>query len=107
MKPIAFEGNSLAVVRAFPAGVRAIFGFQLDKVQRGLEPDDFRSLSTVGQGVYEIRVRDASGAYRVIYIAKFDNAVHVLHAFKKKTQRTAKADMDVARERLRDVVRRG
>lgn len=93
-------------MRAFPVGVRAIIGFQLDKVQRGLEPDDFKRLSTVGRGVYEIRVREASGAYRVIYIAKFDHAVHVLHAFKKKTQRTAKVDLDVARERLRDVVRR-
>ncbi len=106
MKPIVFLGNSLDELRAFPDAARHQAGFQLYKVQRGLMPDDFKPLSTVGTGVQEIRVRDASGAYRVIYIAKLEDAVYVLHAFKKKTQRASKADIELAKRRLAELVRK-
>ena len=106
MKPIAFVGNSLDELRAFPDAARHEAGFQLDKVQRGLMPDDFKPLATVGKGVQEIRIRDTSGTYRVIYIAKLEDAVYVLHAFKKKTQRTSKADIELAKQRLAELVRK-
>jgi len=70
-------------------------------VQVERTPSDFKPLSGVGSGAYEIRVRDESGAFRVIYVAKFDDAVYVLHAFQKKTRETAKADMDLAANRYK------
>ena len=68
-------------------------------------PDDFKPLPAVGKGVQEIRIRDASGAYRIIYIAKFEDAVYVLHAFKKTSQRTAMSDIELAKRRLIELVR--
>ena len=81
-------------------------GFQLDRLQRGLDPDDFKSMRTVGKGVEELRVRDTSGAYRVIYLARLNDALYVLHAFKKTTRRTSRADIELARARLMDLNRR-
>jgi len=103
MKPLRFLGDALRRLREFPAGVRQDAGFQLDKVQRG--GADFKPMPSIGRGVEEIRVRDESGAYRVIYIARFEEAVFVLHAFQKKTQATAKRDIDLARERFDQLVR--
>jgi phage-related protein len=80
-------------------------GFQLDRVQRGLEPFDWKPMRSVGAGVREIRVRDESGAYRVLYIAKFEDAVYVLHCFQKKTQATPKQDIDLAERRYRELVK--
>jgi len=70
-KPLRFRGSALAGLRAFPADVRQEAGFQLDQVQRGLDPDDWKPMNTVGSGVCEVRIRDKSGAFRVIYVAKF------------------------------------
>ena len=106
MKPIAFLGDSLDELRAFPDAARHEAGFQLDKLQRGLMPDDFKPLTSVGKGVQEIRIRDTSGAYRVIYIAKLEDAVYVLHAFKKKTQRTSNADIALAKRRFVELMRK-
>jgi phage-related protein/predicted XRE-type DNA-binding protein len=89
MKPVRFLGNSLQRLRDFPVDARQDAGYQLDKVQRGLQPDDFKPMPTIGKGVEEIRIRDDSGIYRVIYTARFADAVFVLHAFEKKTQRTS------------------
>ncbi len=100
MKLIAFQGISLDDLRAFPPEVRREAGHQLDQVQRGLEPDDWRPMPSVGPGVREVRVRDEAGAFRVIYLATRPEAVHVLHAFQKKTQAMAKRDLDLARARL-------
>lgn len=84
MKPIEFRGDSLDCLREFPRDARWQAGFQLDRVQRGLEPFDWKPMSTVGSGVREIRVRDDSGALRILYVAKFEDAVYVLHCFAKK-----------------------
>src|SRR3954471_20317007 len=100
MKPIAFVGSALDDLRDFPIGARRKAGHQLDRVQRGLEPDDWKPMPSIGAGVREIRVRDEVGAFRVIYIAAFAEAVYVLHAFQKKTQQTAKRDLDLAAARL-------
>jgi phage-related protein len=107
MKPVVFLGDSLDRVRAFPEGARRDAGFQIERVQRGLDPDDWKPMTTVGAGVREIRVRHVSGAYRVIYVASFAEAVYVLHAFVKKTQRTAQRDLDLASARLRELKRGG
>lgn len=103
MKPVVFLADSLDRLRAFPERPRRDAGFQLDRVQRGLDPDDWKPMATIGPGVREIRVRDASGAYRVVYVATFAEAVYVLHAFQKKTQRTSARDLALARTRLREV----
>ncbi|WP_094463789.1 type II toxin-antitoxin system RelE/ParE family toxin [Pannonibacter phragmitetus] len=104
-KPVAFCGSSLDDLRAFPPQVRREAGYQLDRVQSGHEPDDWKPMNTVGQGVKEIRIRDASGAFRVIYAARFADAVYVLHCFQKKTEKTAKADLDLAAKRYRDLLK--
>lgn len=104
-KPVEFQGNSLDDLRAFPIGARREAGHQLDQVQSGQEPDDWKPMNTVGQGVKEIRIRDAAGAFRVIYLAKFVDAVYVLHCFQKKTEKTSKADVDLAAKRYRDLLK--
>ena len=80
-KPVEFLGSSLDDLRAFPLAAKREAGHQLDQVQHGQEPDDWKPMNTVGQGVREIRIRDAAGAFRVIYVAKFADAVYVLHCF--------------------------
>lgn len=88
-----------------PADVRHALGLELMAVQFGSEPSDFKPMPDVGAGVYEIRHRDsANGAFRVMYVAKFADAVYVLHAFQKKTQKTAKADIDLAANRYRKLI---
>ena len=83
-----------------PESARHDAGYQLDKVQRGEQPDDFKPLPSIGKGVEEIRVLESSGAYRVIYLARRADAVYVLHAFHKKTQRTPKNDLETATRRF-------
>jgi len=101
MKPLEFLGSSRDDLAAMPAGVRHDIGVELMRVQFGGQPTDFKPTFTVGAGVYEIRVRDASGAYRAMYVAKFEAAVYVLHAFQKKTRQTAKADIELAKARYK------
>jgi phage-related protein len=104
-KAIEFRGNSLDELRAFPLSARREAGHQLDQVQNGQMPDDWKPMGTIGQGVQEIRIRDAAGAFRIIYIAKFADAVYVLHCFQKKTMKTSKADLDLASKRYRDLLK--
>jgi phage-related protein len=102
-KPVEILGSSLADLRAFPLNVRRESGHQIDQVQLGYEPDDWKPMPGIGSGVQEIRIRDSSGAYRVIYVAKFSTAIYVLHCFSKKSQKTSKSDMDLAEIRYRDL----
>jgi phage-related protein len=104
-KPVEFRGSSLDDLRAFPEPARREAGHQLDQVQQGHEPDDWKPMPRIGSGVQEIRIRDAAGAYRVIYVARFADAVYVLHCFKKKTQKTSKTDVDLAEKRYRDLTK--
>ena len=106
-KAITFCGGALDDLRALPSSARRDAGYQLDKVQNGLEPSDWKPMTTVGAGVREIRIRDASGAFRVLYVAKFAETVYVLHCFQKKTQATSKTDLDLdlATKRYRDLVK--
>lgn len=105
VKQLKFEGSSLQDLREFPATARREAGYQLDRVQHGIEPDDFKPMADVGSGVMEIRIKDESGIYRVLYVAKFQDAVYVLHCFQKKTQKTAKTDLDLARKRYAELVK--
>ncbi|HUK59698.1 MAG TPA: type II toxin-antitoxin system RelE/ParE family toxin [Stellaceae bacterium] len=106
MKLTAFLGSSLADIRGFPVTARREVGYQLDRVQRGLEPNDWKPLTVIGRGAREIRVRDATGAFRVIYVARLEDIVYVLHAFQKKTQKTSKRDIELAAFRLRQLMER-
>lgn len=104
-KPVEFVGSSLDDLRAFPLTARREAGYQLDQVQSGHEPDDWKPMNTVGKGVKEIRIRDAAGAFRIICVAKFADAVYVLHCFQKKTEKTSKADVELAAKRYRDLLK--
>ncbi|MCB1908407.1 MAG: type II toxin-antitoxin system RelE/ParE family toxin [Rhodocyclaceae bacterium] len=104
-KPIEFLGDSLDVLRAFPSGARQQAGFQLDKVQRGLEPDDWKPMASIGQGCREVRIRDGAGAFRVVYLAKLADAVYVLHCFQKKSEKTSRDDLETARRRYKELMR--
>lgn len=105
-KPISFEGSALKDIRGFPAGVKDDVGYQLYKVQIGEQPDDFKPMPRVGPGVEEIRVKDEHGIFRVIYTARLEEAVYVLHAFEKRTQQTSDNDIDLAKGRLSKVLER-
>ncbi|MGB3275735.1 MAG: type II toxin-antitoxin system RelE/ParE family toxin [Castellaniella sp.] len=102
MKPLKFLGSSQKDLRAMPADVRYELGLELMTVQFGGEPRDFKPMPDVGPSAYEIRYRDAAnGAFRVMYVAKFADAIYVLHAFQKKTQKTTKADVGLAAKRYK------
>ncbi len=95
-KPIEFRGSALSDLRRFPPIARREAGYQLYQVQAGYDPDDWKPVSTVGQGVREIRIREKSGAFRIIYVAKFERVVYVLHCFQKKTQKASPKDISLA-----------
>ena len=98
MKALRFIGSSLDDLQDFPAEARRAAGFELFSIQRGLMPSDFKPMLTIGPGAYELRVH-VLGEWRVIYVAKFAEAIYVLHAFQKKTQKTQKTDIELARRR--------
>lgn len=100
-----FLGSALTDLRAFPSAARREAGYQLGKVQHGLDPSDWKPLDAVGRGVREIRIRDMGSAFRVLYVAKFTETVYVLHCFPKKTQKTRKADLDLAARRYRNLLK--
>jgi phage-related protein len=105
MKDVEFLGDSLKSIREFPEEARRDAGFQLDRVQRGMKPMDFKPMSSIGRGVEEIRLWDESGTFRVIYTARLADAVYVLHAFQKKAQATAQRDLDKAKARFTELMR--
>lgn len=102
MKPLRFVGSARRDLSAFPVAVKVRVGHELFMLQVGREPDDWKPMAPVGAGACEIRVRDATGHYRVIYVATFRSAVYVLHAFQKKSEKTAGVDMELARRRYRE-----
>lgn len=102
-KKIYFCGTSQNDLRSFPQDAKTDAGYQLYLVQEGLEPSDWKPMKTVGPGVIEIRIADASGAFRVFYVVKKAGNVYVLHAFKKTTRKTEKRDIDLAKARMKEV----
>jgi len=102
-KTVTFRGTALTDLCRFPPSARREAGYQLDKVQNGEQPNDSKPMPTIGAGVSELRIRDVAGAFRVVYVAKFEQSVHVLHCFQKKTQQTSQADMALASKRYREI----
>ena len=103
-KDVVFVGSSLTDLRAFPENARRDAGYQIDRVQQDLDPMDWKPMNTVGAGVREIRIR-VEGTFRVIYVAKFEDAVYVLHAFEKKSQKTPRKVIDLAKRRYQALVK--
>ncbi len=102
MKPIVFLGHSLKAIREFPASVKRESGYELDKVQRGLDPKDWRGMPNTGPGVREIRIH-IDGAWRLVYVANRNDAVYVLHAFQKKAQKTSMRDIASIKSALKEL----
>ena len=103
MKPVFWVGRSRADTRAFPAAARRLAGFQLHRVQEGLDPVDWRPMNEVGRGVREIRIQTGE-AHRIFYVTRFAEGVYVLHAFEKRSRKTTKRDLDIGRQRYRDLL---
>ena len=104
MKPLEWLGNSRKTLKSFPASAQHVAGFELKAIQKGQQPNDFKPMPSIGIGAEEIRIWVESGTYRVIYIARLQEAVYVLHAFSKKTQQTSKKDLALARVRLEQLL---
>ncbi|NOR69866.1 MAG: type II toxin-antitoxin system RelE/ParE family toxin [Methylomarinum sp.] len=102
-KPIYWIGSSLKDLLALPDEVKKDAGYQLHRVQNGLEPENWKPFQEVGSGVKEIRIYDESGAFRVMYVAKFSEKIYVLHAFQKKTQKTNQNDINIAKTRYKAI----
>ena len=103
-KVVEFRGSSLNDLRGFPEAARRDAGYQIDRVQAGLDPDDWKPMAAIGAGVRELRLRGSDGAFRVIYVAKFDEAVFVLHCFQKKSAKTSRTDIELAQQRYRTLI---
>jgi phage-related protein len=104
-KPLDWRGSALDDLRGFPDDAKSSAGYQLRKLQEGQEPDKFKPMGIVGPGTYEIIIDTANGWFRVMYVAKFSEAIYVLHSFQKKTNQTSKQDIDTAKRRYAAVVK--
>lgn len=104
MKPLEWVGSSRADLRALPAEVRREFGYDLRLLQKGLTARNNKPMPSVGQGVSEIRLR-VGGIYRLFYVAKFADAICVLHVFQKKSQKTSRLDLELGRVRYQAALR--
>lgn len=105
MRSVIFEGNTLEIIRPLPDDARHRIGYEIDRVQRDKEPENWKPFPTVGQGVREIRIQTGR-QFRVIYLAKFKNKVHILHVFEKKSQKTRQTDIEIAKSGLKEVSKR-
>ena len=103
MKKLIWMGRSREDLRAFPREARREMGYQLEHVQEGVDPDDWKPMSAVGSGVREIRIRESSGAFRSIYLATQPEGIYVLHCFQKKTRKTSQQDLGLAERRFKAI----
>jgi phage-related protein/predicted XRE-type DNA-binding protein len=103
---IAWEGDSREVIRSFPEEIRAELGIELQLLQWGDEPRSYRPMPSIGSGVYELRQQDERSWYRIVYLARIDDVIHVLHCFEKKSAKTPRSDVRLARARLKMVQQR-
>lgn len=102
-KDVEFRGDSLARLRDFPKEVMREAGYQIDKIQGGGSPDHYRPMPSVGAGVVEIKIQEDNGAFRVFYVASRGDVVYILHCFQKKSQQTARKDIELGRQRYKDL----
>jgi phage-related protein len=100
-KEIRWMGSSYRDLLDFPEEPRRQAGFQLGKIQAGLDPDDWKPFDAIGAGTREILIKEADGIYRVMYVTKFVEALYVLHSFQKKTQKLGPHDRNIAETRYR------
>jgi phage-related protein len=101
IKAVIFVGTALDDLKRFPVTAKREAGHQLDQLQNRRDPDDWKPMPSIGIGVREVRIRDEAGAFRIIYVVKFKDAIYVLHCFQKKSQKTSSADIDIATSRFR------
>jgi phage-related protein len=106
-KSIVFLGNSEKTMRSFSLDVQKDFALNFHMLERGLEPLDWKPMKSIGLGVREIRVKDRDGIYRAIYVLKVKDKIHILHVFQKKSQKTAKHDLDLAKARMKLIIMEG
>lgn len=104
-KQLIWVGSALDDLRRCPTDVRQVAGHQLHRLQSGLLPDDWKPMPTVGSGACAIRIR-TDLAHRIIYVAKFEEGIYVLHVFQKRSRRTRPMDIELARLRFREMIRR-
>ena len=104
-KSIYWVGSSYKDLLSFPAEARQDAGYQLHRVQNGLNPEDWKPFQTIGSGVKEIRINDDGNAFRIMYIAKFSEKIYVLHSFQKKSQKTRSKDIEIAKARFNAVLK--
>jgi phage-related protein len=104
-KLLFWLGSSLEDTRSFPEDARRLAGFQLRRIQQGFDANDWKAVTVIGQGVREIRIHTAL-EHRILYVAKFEEGVYVLHAFKKRTQRLPRHDLDLARKRFSELLKK-
>lgn len=104
-RELIFVGRCYEDLLSLPASAQRQIGFDLGRLQLGEEPRDWKPMKSIGPGVREIRVQDESGAYRAIYIAKFEEGIYALHCFEKKSQKTSIADLKTATARYRSILR--
>lgn len=100
---VEWHGSSKKDLMEFPDDAKSDAGYAIREVQLGNEPPDWKPMKTVGPGVKEIRITDAAGAFRVIYVANVNGKLHVLHAFQKKTRKTSQHDIDLAKDRFKEI----
>lgn len=104
-KPIYWVGTSYNDLLEFPATIRQDAGYQLHRVQNGLDPENWKPFQNIGAGVREIRISDDGNTFRVMYVTKFADKIYVLHSFQKKTQKTSPKDINIAKTRYNAIVR--
>jgi phage-related protein len=104
LKECVFLGNSKDIISSFSQDAKNSIGIAIHKLQMGLEPRNWKNMTSIGQGVCEIRERDKDGIFRVIYLIRISNKVHILHAFQKKSQKTEQRDIELAKARLKQVI---
>lgn len=104
-KEIVWVGSSYKDLLDFSEQARHDAGYQLHRVQNGLEPEDWKPFQTIGAGVKEIRLNDVGNAFRVMYVAKFADRIYVLHSFKKKTQKTSTKDITISKVRYKAIIK--
>ncbi|SJM94900.1 type II toxin-antitoxin system RelE/ParE family toxin [Crenothrix polyspora] len=105
MKKAIFRGNSLTALRNFPPDAKQLAGFEIHRLQEGKLPRNYKPMNTIGQGVYEIRLAVSEGQYRILYVAKFAEAIYLLHAFPKKTQKTSATDIAAGQKAYQELMK--
>jgi len=100
LKTITWMGTSRKDITKFPDSAKKVAGTELMRLQSGMQPTNSRPMKSIGRGVFEIKIRVSAGAYRVMYVTRTRDSIVVLHCFEKKSQRTSKADIDIATRRL-------